>query len=301
MLRDRTNHAYLHSTRGTAYDNGLTCTFTTSTFSGSTGRLWDEDIQIDISGANSVRLWYRSGSVMTFEDNVARAYKISGTTPQFDSSGTLTNVTNGNYWSSWIYGTNEATYPYAAVVGQFQWTTLAAAQAGSQPTFPNMTTREWKLIYRVIWRFQGGNVSVQQTEDYRTVSNIPGAAAPTTLPASQVTYVPTSPLTLTTVQGALDQVAGLLVSTTDILLTADPYSAVDYSATYSGDTITTESWTRTGGNLLKNITYAYSGSSLSTGTITVYDIDGSTPLGQVVRTFTYSGGKLASMSQSRPV
>ena len=234
--RDRWNHADLHNTRGTAYANGLAGSFNNANFSVAPGVIYDEELKLNLPNTyTTCRLWYRKAGAteMTFESAVANVYKASGTSLQFDNAGTLTTVTTtggGNYVTNWVYATDDITYPIYCVVSQAQYNTLAQARAATTPTFPNITTREWKLIYTVIYRNPAGVAAFIEATDYRTVSTLPGAVV-TSLPAASVTFTPIDGITAGNVQVAFSQVAPL---TSGI---ADSASAVgvtfNTAATYS--------------------------------------------------------------------
>jgi hypothetical protein len=144
---------------------------------------------------------------MSFSGSSTIPYARVGIDLAYDNSGTLTAVTSPNYSVSWIYATDEMTQPIAAVVGQAQYNSLAAARSASQPSFPNRTVREWKLLYSTIYHRTGGSTVFDEASDYRASSNVPGAASVAGSPASSITYVPTSPFIATNVQGALDELA----------------------------------------------------------------------------------------------
>lgn len=212
-FRDRYLHRYLHNTRGTAYDNGLSGTFysgNSGSFSFSSGRIWDEDINWDITGpVTNARFWFRSGSGMKFYDNATSSFSGGTAAPVFDLTGVMTPVTNTDYFNAWFYGTTEYNYPISIVMGQGQHTSLANAAAEGEPSIPGRSTREWKLLYQTIYRLQGGTTTFQSATDYRGAVTLPGQGSANTLPASQVTYIPTAPLSATQVQSALDQLATL--------------------------------------------------------------------------------------------
>jgi len=210
--RDRFLHRYLHNTRGTAYDNGLSATFyngTSGTFSIGSGRIWDEDINWDIATATSARFWVRSGSAMKFTDGFTASFSGTTAAPNYDLNGVPTAVPNTQYFNSWFYATTEYTHSISIVMGQGQYSSLALAAAEGEPSIPGRTTREWKLLYQTIYRLNAGTTTFQSSTDYRGAVTLPGQGSANTLPATQITYIPTSPLSSTNVQSALDSVANL--------------------------------------------------------------------------------------------
>ena len=211
--RDRFNHRYLHNTRGTAYDNGLSATFfagNSGTFSFTSGRIWDEDIDWNITGTTiNARFWVRSGSAMRFLDNATSSWSGTTAAPLYDLAGVPTVVPNTQYFNAWFYGTTEYNYPISIVMGQGQYNTVQLAGAEPEPSIPGRSTREWKLLYQAVYRLNAGTTTFQSATDYRGAVTLPGQGTANTLPATQVTYVPSSPLTSINAQGALDQLANL--------------------------------------------------------------------------------------------
>jgi hypothetical protein len=199
----------------------LAGTFGNTTFSIATGSFRDEDILNSLgSTATSGRLWYRhtGGAAMAWAENVTLPYAGLATQAQYDNAGTLTNVDTGKYLVSWFYITNALTYPVAIVAGQAQYATLAAARNASLPTLPTLTTREWKLLYRVIFQEGAGSVAYVEPQDFREVSTGPGSsytpASHTALtdrdaagshPATAISNTPAGNIAATTVQAAIDE------------------------------------------------------------------------------------------------
>jgi len=208
--RDRFLHRYLHNTRGTAYDNGLIGTFfagNSGSFSFSSGRVWDEDINWDISGpSTTARFWFRSGSAMRFYDNATSSFSGATNAPVYDLNGVPTPVTNTDFFNAWFYATTEYTHSISIVMGQGQYGSLGAAAAEGEPSIPGRSTREWKLLYQTIYRLNAGTTTFQSATDYRGAATLPGQGQSNTLPASQVSYIPSAPLSATNAQAALDQV-----------------------------------------------------------------------------------------------
>lgn len=206
-FRNRTQHAYLHNTRGTAYQSGLAGTFTNTTLSVLSGIIWDEDIKLDLSSTyTTCRLWYRTtgGTVMTSNVASATPYAVNAGALQYDLNGVLTNASNNNYIVNWVFATNDKDYPVAVVVGQTQNATLIGARNAAQPTFPNITTREWKLLYSVMYRNAAGTPTFIESVDYRNASSLPNATV-TSLPAISVTFTPAGAIASVNVQAALEE------------------------------------------------------------------------------------------------
>ena len=207
--RDRALHIYLHTTRGTAYDNGLAGTFTNTTFSIATGAVWDEDLKFDLAGPfTTCRLWYRNASSqMQFTNGLTTPYAVNAGVIRYDNAGTLTDVPSSNYVMNWVYATNDGTI--AIVVGQAAPGTLINARAEQQPNFPNMSTREWKLLYSVLYRNAAGTPTFIEAVDYRNQSSLPNASV-TSLPAISVTFIPTGVVSAVNVQAAIETLARVI-------------------------------------------------------------------------------------------
>jgi uncharacterized protein YoxC len=187
--RNRAWHEWSHDTIGCRYANGFAVNCSNAVFSVAVGALHDEDIEIDTSSVISdCRLWYRNGggATNTFESGVTAPYKVSGGgNPQYDNVGTLTSVGNNYYFNSWIYGTNDQDYPIFIVAGQDDYSNLSGARNEGLPTI-QVSTREWKLLYRLTFRQVGGAGTYIEATDYRVVSSGPGSS-----------YTPQSHLNLT--------------------------------------------------------------------------------------------------------
>jgi hypothetical protein len=177
--RDRNWHEWAHSTVGTSWDYGLAGTFDNTTLSMTQGSVHDEDIELDSGGVIAAcRLWYRNvgATAMEWENNISTPYKAAAGVIQYDNAGTLTNVDNAKHVQSWVFMTNAATYPIAVVVGQAQYATVAAARNDSPPVLPTLTTREWKLLYSVLYKNVGGTPTYVEQVDYREVGTGPGSS-----------------------------------------------------------------------------------------------------------------------------
>ena len=81
-----------------------------------------------------------------------------------------------------------------------------------------------------------------------------------------------------------------------------PTPGTDYSNTYTGQRVDQEQWKRTSdASLLKQIDYAYTGQKVTTEVRTVYAVNGTTILGQLTITYTYTGQLLTSSAVVRNV
>lgn len=212
--RDRFMHNWAHQTIGTRYYNGLAGTFQDSTFTISSGAIFDDD-DLDTLGAyNIAYIMYRNASnQMTFDTAVAKSGKATAGILYYDFNGTLTAVNVGRYVNSYIYATNNARHKIVIVIGQNMHTNSAGYTGEALPSIPNIAGQEWKLIYRITlqrlttttWGYVAGSAV-----DYRTSSSLPGASV-TSLPASQVTFTSAGNISATNVQAALVEVDSEMV------------------------------------------------------------------------------------------
>ena len=94
------------------------------------------------------------------------------------------------------------------------------------------------------------------------------------------------------------------IALTDFMLDNEPTQetgAIDatYTASYTGSTVTLESWSRNDTTLIKTIAYTYSGGQVATEVRTVYATDGTTVLGTATYTYSYTGSTLTSSTMTR--
>lgn len=183
-IRDKQLHAYLHYTIGCRYDSargGLTGTFGNTTFTITAGYVWDEDLVHTIAEATTARLWYRytGAAAMTFESGATVPYKLNGTNIQYDNAGTLTDASLNYYVCSYVFGTNDVAAPIYVLIGQGQHANIIAARNETVPSFAGLSTVEWKLLYRLIYRNTGSPPTYQEAQDFRLTSSVPTTFAPT--------------------------------------------------------------------------------------------------------------------------
>lgn len=178
--RNRSWHAWAHTTIGARYASGLAGTFNNTTFSIAEGTIYDEDIELSITPAKSAcTLLYRNsgGTAMRTELGITLPWKLSATpAPQYDNGGTLTDVTPDYYFCSYVYATNDKTYPIYIVVGQAQYSNVTGARNDTLPSTPGQITKEWKLLYRLIYRRDGSSATYIEAQDFREVFTGPGSS-----------------------------------------------------------------------------------------------------------------------------
>ena len=178
---DAATHNYLHSTIGTRYVSGLTGTFTGTTYSIASGTLYDEDVPLAIGTSTTGNVLYKNASAdWVWDAAAAIPYHLVGGRLTWNNGNTLTAVTgNGNYIAYWVFGTNDPTSPIMVLTGQRNDASLGAASAGATYdtlSFGTLPYREFKLLYSLIYRDNGGTITLQQTDDYRSVSNVPSGS-----------------------------------------------------------------------------------------------------------------------------
>ena len=168
---DKQWHNWAHYNIGSMFRSGLTGTFTNTTLSIIQGIVADEDISYNTGGTKTLcSLWYRNATTgMRVIRNSSTPYRAAAGVLQYDDgSGTLAGVTSGRYSTQWVYATHDDTEPVYVVIGQNNSVNLTDARNTAYPTI-NLSTAEWKLIYRVIYRNLAGTATYIEAADFRTV------------------------------------------------------------------------------------------------------------------------------------
>jgi hypothetical protein len=189
---DYTTHGYLHFTVGARYLSGLTGTFNdNNTFEITSGRIYDEDLLNNIStNKNYGRIFYRQPTSLfyTWDNNSTSFYKVGvNNIPVYDNAGNLTEISNGYYVAYWVFASPDASNPIVSLIGQRQDSSLSNAQTNAtyeSLVLGTLPSPEMKLLYRVLVRYLGTNISVANITDYRTVSNLPSGTYTATSHAS---------------------------------------------------------------------------------------------------------------------
>lgn len=222
--RNLIEHRNQHESWGAQYVSGFNSITigggspTVNSFSLLGGTIRDEDLhQVITNPQTQCRIAYRGsgGAAMIFDAAGTTYAKTSGTVPYYDNNGTLTTLGGNQYGIYWIYATTRIATPIVSVMGQGTYNNIANAQLAPQPTLTGITTAEWKLLYRVIVRNAGGNLTWIQSDPFYNISTGPAISAGTVAATSagNVSYNPTSPDTSTNVQTAIDARALLNGST----------------------------------------------------------------------------------------
>ena len=246
--RNKAWHNWAHMNIGAMYKSGLTGTFATSTLNITQGIIYDEDLIADTGSTRTTcSLWYRNattGMRLVRASNYAKAVSVGGVLQYDNGSGTLQDVTNNRYATNWVYATNDPTEPIYCVVGQGDYSNLTNARNATAPVI-NLSTAEWKLIYRVIYQRTTGTPAGTYIEsaDFRTVQTGVATSASTTdhnalinrdstnsHPASAISYDNGGDV-LTNVQTEL---AGRLNKTYVVTIATGDWSTDTYTQTITG-------------------------------------------------------------------
>jgi hypothetical protein len=175
----------------------------------SDGKCADEDIVIDIvnsaSPANQweqvlspiayLPIYYRSGALGYWRISDADEFPLlhagSEATSGFgytraawndpSNNFSLSEVTSGYYFATWVMATNDLDEPVAVICGQREDASLEAAENGNtfdSITFGTFPFTEFKMLYRIIWQTADsyGNTPkavIRDIEDYRSVASLP--------------------------------------------------------------------------------------------------------------------------------
>jgi len=145
-------HAYLHRTRGAAFDSGCKLVnFTVDAsgasvshaqFNANSGVIWDEDIRIALPAQTQFPVFYRSGLINWKRKN-ANSFPLildgeegyTGTRPAYNllSSGSwsLVQTSNNKFLLIHIFATNDIDYPFIGILGQAEYNSKAEARAGA--------------------------------------------------------------------------------------------------------------------------------------------------------------------------
>jgi hypothetical protein len=163
-------HNWAHNNIGAMYKSGLTGTFLDSTFSIAQGVIADEDINFDTGEAKTTTThWHRATTLdrMRLVRNNTTIYPVVGGQMAYDLDGVLTAMDANRYGVYWVYASNDPEEPIYTVVTQAQYTNLTLARNAAAPTI-YLSTAEWKLLYRVIYR-NTDPITYIEAADFRTV------------------------------------------------------------------------------------------------------------------------------------
>lgn len=221
--RDVYWHAWAHHTIGARYTSAFTANALNltnpgvdeyATFAISAGDILDEDIRNTFAAQTTCDLYYHhSDGTMLFDKASTTPYKLVAGIPQYDTQTGVGNKTASNtngHFVSWVYGTNAYEGARIAVVlGQDTDgdMSLVQAQNAALPTLPANFIVEWKLIWKMIFRYNTiGTITHISNTDYRNASSLPAGQVPTTnVAATSVGFAPAGNISSTNVQAAIEE------------------------------------------------------------------------------------------------
>jgi len=270
LSMDGDTHAFLHSTVGTRYGSGLVGTFTSTTMALTEGDIWDEDLKITIGAQSQCRILYKDGSAnWVYDEPAALYFKTNGSLVRYNNGNVLADVASASYCAYWIFATNDTTRPIVALMGQRVDSSMSSARTNNtyeSLSFGALPYKEMKLLYRVIVR---GNQTYQETQDLRSISNLPAG-----------TYVATDHNTLTNI--GINSHAEIDIAVLNMLL-KDAILQSGYTKTTTFDSPTI-------GNITE--TLSFGGSTVATN-VTLFD----TPTtGQIQETITIGALSLVKVT-----
>lgn len=207
-------HAYLHRTRGAAFDNGgRLLNFvvdgagnlaTHAQFTSNFGVIWDEDIRIAYPAQTQIPVFYRSGPT-NWKRKDADAYPVirsgqegyvgaGGLLPYNNFDGTnwsLTQVDNNKFVLVHIFATNDIEYPVVAIQGQAQYNSKSEARDAAVTEIRNISglpVAEFCPLGSVIFETSNSYTNLPKArivsttsganyEDHRSESIRPGSLA----------------------------------------------------------------------------------------------------------------------------
>jgi len=186
LTMDYDTHKYLHLTIGARYQSGLSASYGNTSFTISSGTIFDEDIQHDINTQTQTRVFYRNGTRFDWTSKQNLYYYTSGGHLYYDNASTPTAVSNNEYVAYWCFATNNPETPIIHIMGQRKDITLANARNNNtyeSLVLTGLPFAEYKVLYRILIR---DVASFEEIQDLRNVS-----------PVTNGTYVATDHNSLT--------------------------------------------------------------------------------------------------------
>lgn len=180
IVLDWQTHEYLHRTRGASLARGFLASNFTTTGNGSdnshaqldiaNGTFFDEDLEVAIShsatptaagqqilqGGAELPVYYRIGSA--WQKDVATKFpmKPGPTRPYYNllsnGVGSLVQVTNNRYSSSWIVATNDIREPIIALMGQQEYNNINQARNLANEDLTGLPIVEFRPLWEVLWQ-----------------------------------------------------------------------------------------------------------------------------------------------------
>jgi hypothetical protein len=188
-------HKWNHEHVGTVYNRGLTGVFSDTDFSITQGEIDDEDLDFDTGETKTAcTLWFRDTdpAKMQLIRGAPNCVATVETSPgvfdlAYDLDGVLTAVSGTQRVVSWVYATPDQDEPIYCLISQNHYANNNQARNAELPII-RLSTAEWKLLYKVIYRRNGtGSYLFVEAIDYRVVQNgIPIDANPVSSHASLI-------------------------------------------------------------------------------------------------------------------
>ena len=148
-------HAYLHRTRGAAFDSGGKLvnfvvdgggsSNTHAQFTSNLGVIWDEDIRIPYPAQAQIPVFYKSGASGLWKRKEANSFPLiisgeegytgaSGLIPYNNFNGSswvLSEASNNKFVLVHIFATNDIEFPVIAIQGQVEYNDKTTARKGA--------------------------------------------------------------------------------------------------------------------------------------------------------------------------
>jgi hypothetical protein len=177
ITMDGATHEMLHMTVGPQWATGYAGTFGDTTFTIGAGTFYDEDLSHTTSGDETTcNVFYKDGSAnWQWSADSSTPYYLSSDVLTWNNGTTLSTTSTGDYVAVWVFATNIDGNPIAVLIGQSKDTTLANAKANNKYenlSLGTLPSKEWKILYRVIYRQTAGGPDYIEAEDMRAVKNL---------------------------------------------------------------------------------------------------------------------------------
>lgn len=178
VVMDWQTHEYLHRTRGAALARGFVASNFTITGNGSldshaqldigNGTFFDEDLQIDIThaavpdaageqvlqGGAELPVYYKLNNAWRRDTATKFPMKAGPTRPYYNNiagGGSLVEVTNNRYSSSWVLATNDIREPIIVVMGQQEYVNVNQARNLANEDLTGLPIVEFRPLYELLW------------------------------------------------------------------------------------------------------------------------------------------------------
>jgi len=174
-----------------------------ATFSLTNGVIFFQDIRIEISDnaspapniasnlfqqilspAANLPVFYRDGDDWIYKNPDDYAFLTVGSIPvynKFDTEWISSEVTNGNYFISYIIGTENTEYPVITIIGQSEYNDISAAEAALPDDLNKgeLSNIHHKVLYKIIYKYDSSftNSTKVAIKGYQDLRNIGGSSS----------------------------------------------------------------------------------------------------------------------------